>query len=111
MVKVKFSSVMVRATKGDREAIATASNVKELLQKLAEKYGEEFAKRVLDEQGGLKPFINMYVNGKDIRFLGGLSTPLNEGDEVLILPAISGGLSSGRAQACGAVGKGANEVR
>jgi sulfur-carrier protein len=47
--------------------------------------------RVVDELGSLRRHVNVYVNGESIRYLSGLATPLNEGDEVWILPAISGG--------------------
>jgi molybdopterin synthase sulfur carrier subunit len=47
--------------------------------------------RVQDEQGALRPHVNVFVNGESIRYLDGLSTPLTEADEVWILPAVSGG--------------------
>jgi molybdopterin synthase sulfur carrier subunit len=47
--------------------------------------------RVVDELGSLRPHVNVYVNGESIRYLAGLATPLDEGDEVWLLPAISGG--------------------
>jgi molybdopterin synthase sulfur carrier subunit len=46
---------------------------------------------VVDELGSLRRHVNVYVNGESIRYLSGLATPLNEGDEMWILPAISGG--------------------
>ena len=47
--------------------------------------------RLCDESGELRRFINIYVNGEDIRFLSGLETPLKDGDEVSIVPAVAGG--------------------
>ena len=47
--------------------------------------------RVLDESGALRRFVNIYVNGDDVRFVDGLNTPLNDGDEVSIVPAVAGG--------------------
>jgi molybdopterin synthase sulfur carrier subunit len=47
--------------------------------------------RVVDELGSLRPHVNVFVNGESIRYLAGLATPLDEGDEVWLLPAISGG--------------------
>jgi molybdopterin synthase sulfur carrier subunit len=49
--------------------------------------------RLCDEKGELRRFINIYVNEEDIRFLTGKDTPLKEGDEVSIVPAIAGGSS------------------
>ena len=47
--------------------------------------------RLCDESGELRRFVNIYVNGEDIRFLSGLQTPLADGDEVSIVPAVAGG--------------------
>lgn len=48
-------------------------------------------KKILDENGALYGYVNLYVNGDDVRHGAGLETPISEADEVLILPAISGG--------------------
>jgi len=47
--------------------------------------------RLCDESGELRRFVNVYVNGEDVRFQQGLQTPLNGGDEVSIVPAVAGG--------------------
>jgi len=47
--------------------------------------------RVLDESGQLRRFVNVYVNGDDVRFIDGLKTALKDGDEVSIVPAVAGG--------------------
>lgn len=47
--------------------------------------------RLCDEQGELRRFVNFYVNSEDIRFLDGKETPLADGDEVSIVPAVAGG--------------------
>jgi len=47
--------------------------------------------RVIDELGVLRPHVNVFVNGESVRYLQGLATPLRDGDEVMILPAVSGG--------------------
>lgn len=47
--------------------------------------------RVVDEGGQLRRFVNVYVNGEDVRFLDGLGTSLKDGDEVSIVPAVAGG--------------------
>ena len=41
--------------------------------------------------GGLRRFVNVYLNDEDVRFLGGLTTPVNDGDTVTVLPAVAGG--------------------
>ena len=47
----------------------------------------EFRQRIFDGDGGLKRFVNVYVNGEDVRFLSGLATALKDGDEVSIVPS------------------------
>ena len=47
--------------------------------------------RLCDEAGELRRFVNVYVNGEDVRFLAGMATALNAGDEVSIVPAVAGG--------------------
>lgn len=47
--------------------------------------------RVMDEAGQLRRFVNIYVNGDDVRFMDGLASPLKDGDEVSIVPAVAGG--------------------
>jgi sulfur-carrier protein len=47
--------------------------------------------RLMDESGELRRFVNVFVNGEDVRFLSGLQTPLKSGDEVSIVPAVAGG--------------------
>jgi molybdopterin synthase sulfur carrier subunit len=50
-----------------------------------------FRERLLDETGELRRFLNVYVNGEDVRFQQGMQTPLRSGDEVSIVPAVAGG--------------------
>ena len=90
-VKVIFPSVLTGITGGEREAEVLASTLEEALGKLTEKYGEGFRARLLDSTGRPKRLINFYVNGKNVRFLKLLETPLEDGDEVSILPSVSGG--------------------
>ena len=47
--------------------------------------------RICDETGELRRFVNVYVNGEDVRFLSGLETPIEAGAEVSIVPAVAGG--------------------
>ena len=47
--------------------------------------------RLLDDKGELRRFVNIYLNGDDIRFLKELETPVKEGDQISIVPAIAGG--------------------
>jgi MoaD family protein len=49
----------------------------------------------LVENGGLRRFVNVYLNDEDVRFLDGLTTPVNDGDSVTVLPAVAGGSAAG----------------
>jgi MoaD family protein len=64
--------------------------VAELLQALGGAY-PGVHQRVVNETGSLRPHVNVFVNGENIRHLSGLATTLQEGDEIWLLPAISGG--------------------
>jgi molybdopterin synthase sulfur carrier subunit len=90
-VNVKFYGAVIEAAKHQRTAEVNASNVRELLKNLADRYGDSFKEKVLDSKGEPQAFVNIFVNNTDIRHLKDLETPLNEGDEILILPAVAGG--------------------
>ena len=66
------------------------ATVSDLLAALEKKY-PGIAERLLDAQGNVRRFVNIYVNGEDIRFLQDQQTPDKSGDEVSIVPAIAGG--------------------
>lgn len=92
-VNVKFSvmfrdAVGVTATSVD----LAGETVKDLINALIGQFGPQFGERVLDAKaGGLRRFVNVFVNGKDIRNLDGLDTKLEEGAEVRLIPAVAGG--------------------
>ena len=67
-----------------------AGTVCEVLDRLDEQY-PGFRARLCEENGNLRRFINIFVDGEDIRFLDNLSTPIPKGAEVSIVPAIAGG--------------------
>ncbi len=68
------------------------ASVGELLSTLDKKY-PGIGERLLDAQGNVRRFVNIYVNGEDIRFLQDKETPVKQGDEVSIVPAIAGGMN------------------
>lgn len=68
------------------------STVYDFLTYLRERWGDEFSTRLFNpESGTVLPYVQIMVNGQSINFLKGMETPLKEGDEVLILPPVSGG--------------------
>jgi MoaD family protein len=88
-VSVKIPTQLRAATDGDARANVNGSTVGEVLDALYERYGE--LRNRISEDGGLRRFVNVYVDGEDIRFLDGLDTEVQDGDEVTILPAVAGG--------------------
>ena len=90
-VTVKIPTQLRAATDGEGVAKVDGSTVGEVLDALYDRYGELRSR--IAEDGGLRRFVNVYVGGEDIRFLDGLDTPVKEGDEISIVPAIAGGVT------------------
>ena len=88
-VNVKIPTQLRAATEGEGVATVDGTTVGEVLDSLYERFGELRSR--IAEDGGLRRFVNVYVDGEDIRFLDGLDTPVKDGDEVTILPAVAGG--------------------
>jgi molybdopterin synthase sulfur carrier subunit len=86
---VKIPTQLRALTGGDGETEVEASSVGEALEALYERY--DGLRDRITEDGELRRFINVFVGGEDIRFGQGLDTPVGEGDEITILPAVAGG--------------------
>jgi len=89
-VLVKIPTQLRPAAGGEAEAEVEGATVQEVLDGLFERHGELRA-RIADEDGSLRRFVNVYLAGEDIRFLDGLQTPVTDGSELTILPAVAGG--------------------
>lgn len=89
-VKVLIPTPLRKFTGENDTVSAEADSVGVLLKALDAAY-PGLGKPLLDEAGNLRRFVNLYINGEDVRFLQGNDTPLKEGDEVSIVPAIAGG--------------------
>ncbi len=68
-----------------------AASLSEVLDGLSSRYGGAFSEKLYDANGKPRRFINIYVNGRDYRFLKKLDTELAHKDEVSLIPAVSGG--------------------
>jgi MoaD family protein len=88
-VTVRIPTIMRSHTGGEKSVTGAGATVGDVLTDLDSRY-DGLAGRVVDE-GGLRRFVNVYVNDSDVRFTGGLDTPVADGDEVTILPAVAGG--------------------
>jgi molybdopterin converting factor small subunit len=89
-VVVKIPAQLRTAAGGQSEAVLEGSTVQEVLDGLFEQF-EELRPRLADDDGSLRRFVNVYLAGEDIRFLDGLATPVSDGAELTILPAVAGG--------------------
>ena len=75
---------------GERQVTASGSTVRELLEDLIGRFPGLRTQLVEDDE--LAPFVNVYVEGEDVRTLDGLDTPVENGSTVILLPAMAGGL-------------------
>jgi sulfur-carrier protein len=89
-VKVLIPTPLQKLTNDQPTIDCDGTSIAELLESL-EKSCPGIKARICDDQGQLRRFVNFYVNSEDIRFLEGVNTPLKDGDEVSIIPAIAGG--------------------
>ena len=89
-VKVRVPTPLQKLTKDKDVVECNGKSVSELVDDLEKKF-PGVKERLCDEKGKIRRFINIYVNDEDIRFLQMDKTPLKDGDEVSIIPAIAGG--------------------
>mgnify|MGYP003333288422 FL=1 len=76
---------------GEKKLAVTASSLLESFGQVSQIMGDDFKRRVLNDDGSPRSLINIYINGKNSRFSGGMNTELKDGDEIYILPAVAGG--------------------
>ena len=89
-IRVRIPTPLRAATDGEAELTSSAGNVAALIEELESRY-PAIRGRLRDEAGELRRFVNLYVNGEDVRFKQGLETSLASGDELSIVPAVAGG--------------------
>ena len=89
-IMVRIPTPLQKLTGNQAEVPAEGATVGDLIASLDKAY-PGLKGRLCDEQGKLRRFVNIYVNEEDIRFLKQEATPVKDGDEVSIIPAIAGG--------------------
>ena len=94
-VVVRIPTPLRKYTGGRAEVEADGACVREVFDSV-EASNRGVREKVFDESGAIRRFINVFVNGEDVRYLQGLETSVKAGDELSIVPAIAGGLLSGR---------------
>lgn len=89
-VMVRVPTPLRRLTDGQDKVEADGANVREIIDSLNSQF-PGMNDRLRDETGELRTFVNIYVNGEDVRFLSGLDTTIKTGDEISVVPAVAGG--------------------
>lgn len=89
-IRVRIPTPLRRFTGGSEEVATAGTTVSAVVSDLERQF-PGIRDRLCDEQGRVRRFVNIYVNGDDIRFLSNLDTPVKDGDELSIVPAIAGG--------------------
>lgn len=91
-VTVRVPSALRKLTNGQGELSAEGATVRELLEDLG-RGNPALLERITGDDGDIRQFLNVFVNGSDIRYENDLDTPVSPGDEVSIVPSIAGGSS------------------
>jgi sulfur-carrier protein len=89
MTKVRIPPTLREQTGGQRELIAEGDTVRDLIEDLIGRFPQ--LRTQLVEDGELAPFVNVYVEGEDVRTRDGLDTAVSPGSTVILLPAMAGG--------------------
>ena len=89
-VTVRIPTPLRKLTNNEDVVAGDGETLLACIESLEQRY-PGLRERLLDEEGEIRRFVNVYVNGEDVRFQQGTDTPLNTGDEVSIVPAVAGG--------------------
>lgn len=89
-INVRIPTPLRKLTQDKETVQATGTTIQGIVDDLQKQY-PGLKERLCDEKGELRRFVNIYLNDEDIRFAQGKQTPVKDGDEVSIIPAIAGG--------------------
>lgn len=89
-IVVRIPTPLRRLTDGQDKVDVAGDSLGGVIDAMNEQY-PGIRERICDDQGQLRNFVNVYVNGEDVRFLEGLETATTDGDEVSVVPAVAGG--------------------
>ena len=87
---VRIPTPLRKVTNGEDKASVDAGSMVEVVKSLEVQFPGLKA-RICDDDGELRSFVNVYINGEDVRFLNGMNSSVSSGDEVSIVPAVAGG--------------------
>ena len=88
---IRIPTPLRRATNGQETADVDGGSLQDALTQLETQFPGVKERIIDDASGELHRFVNIYINNEDVRFLQGLETILNDGDEISIVPAVAGG--------------------
>jgi molybdopterin converting factor small subunit len=89
-VSVRVPTILRTYTSGESEVTASGTTLSEVIDDLETNYSG-IKGRILDDNGELRRFVNVYVGNDDVRFLDNLATPTPEGTQISVIPAVAGG--------------------
>ena len=89
-IVVRIPTPLRRLTNGQDKVDVEGDSLGGVIDAMNEQY-PGIRERICDDEGQLRNFVNVYVNGEDVRFLQGMETPMSAGDEVSVVPAVAGG--------------------
>jgi sulfur-carrier protein len=89
-VSVRIPTILRSLTGGESEVKASGDTLRDVISDLDANYSG-IAARILDDNGKIRRFVNVYVGDEDVRFTDGLDTPTPEGAQVSVIPAVAGG--------------------
>lgn len=92
MATVRIPTPLRKHTHGQELVKVSGTTIAEVIAQLEANY-PGIQERICEKDGNVRRFVNVFVGDEDIRFLNNLNTPVNEQDEISIIPAIAGGLS------------------
>ena len=89
-IDVRIPPILRTYTEGEKAVTAQGESIGALIDDLESNH-PGIKGRLLDDEGDLRRFVNVYVNDEDVRFIGGLEAEVSDGDQVVVLPAVAGG--------------------
>ena len=89
-IEVRIPTILRTYTGGEKAVSGEGATLSELIENLEGNHPGIKA-RLIEDDGSLRRFVNVYVNDEDVRFTGSLDTTLGDGDTIVILPAVAGG--------------------
>jgi molybdopterin synthase sulfur carrier subunit len=95
-IEVRIPTILRSYTGGEKAVDGKGDTLGDLFADLDSRH-DGLRGRLVGDDGSLNRFVNVYLNDEDVRFLGGIETPVGDGDVVTILPAVAGGAADNKA--------------